>query len=323
MTRKVLVTGGAGFIGSHLVKRLVSGGADVTVLVRYNSVIDNVRLAGHWDEITRITADIRDSDALRQLRDKSYDAIFHLAAFNHVGDSFFLVNESLMTNGVGTANLLECGVAYGRFVYVSSSEVYGVQDAVPFQERMAPNPVSPYSIGKYGGELYALYKRHQGDLPIVCVRPFNTFGPYQSERAVIPELAIKCLRGIPVETTEGSQTREFNYVNNQIDGIMLAAEREPPFAQVINIGSRHEIAIRDLAKLVHERTASRSELRLGALEERPTEIPRMSADYGLAAKILGWTPKIGFEEGLDRTLLWYREYVETWHRPDSALRRLS
>ncbi len=319
---KVLVTGGAGFIGSHLVKHLLKAGTEVTVTVRYNSIIDNVRLAAHWDDITRVVADIRDADAMRQFRGKSYDAVFHLAAFNHVGDSFFLANEALMTNGIGTANLLESGIEYGRFVYTSSSEVYGIQQIVPFVETSAPNPVSPYSVGKYTGEVYAIAKRQQANLPIVCVRPFNTFGPYQSERAVIPELAIKCLRGLPIETTAGTQTREFNYVDNQVEALMLAATR-PVFRDVINIGSRHEISIRDLARLIHEKTGSKSDLRIGALGERPTEIPRMSSDYALASKTLGWEPKVGFEEGLDRTLAWFREYVDIWESQKSPLRSLS
>jgi len=321
--KRVLVTGGAGFIGSHLTKRLVGLGARVSVLVKYRSIIDNVRLSAVWDDIDVLEADLRNIDSLRQFRGLSYDAVFHLAAYNHVGDSFLHVNEALLSNAVATANLLEFAPEFGRFVYISSSEVYGYQTAVPFAEGFTPFPISPYAIGKYAGELYARMKRHVTNQPIVCVRPFNTFGPYQSERAVIPELIVRCLRGLPVETTEGIQTREFNYVDNIIDAFVAVAEAPvPPADRVVNIGSNREIAIRDLVRKIHERTGSVSELRIGSLPNRPTEIWRMCADNSRAAECLGWTPRVTFEEGLERTITWYRRYLEVFHQPRSGLNEL-
>ena len=321
--KSVLVTGGAGFIGSHLVRRLVADGAAVAVTVKYNSIIDNVRLCDVWDDIELIEADLRNVDSLRPLRDRAFDFVFHLAAYNHVGDSFIHVNESLLSNAVGTSNLLECGFSYGRFLYMSTSECYGLQTEVPFQEDATAFPISPYAVGKYAGELYARFKRHQTGAPIVCVRPFNTFGPYQSEKAVIPELIIRCLRGLPVETTEGRQTREFNYVDNQIDGLYAAVAADPPFEGIINIGSNHEIAIRDLVKLIHTTSGSTSDLRIGALPNRPTEIWRMSSDFTRARTELGWTPRVDFEEGLRRTVEWFRDYLTVYTDPAGGLRRLS
>ncbi len=321
-SKKVLVTGGAGFIGSHLVRRLVRQGAAVTVQVKYNSLIDNVRLANVWDELEISEAGLQNSDSLRPLHGRHFDAIFHLAAYNHVGDSFVHVNESLQSNAVGTANLLECGVKFDRFVYMSTSECYGLQHDMPFHESATAFPISPYAIGKYAGELYARFKRHQTGQPIVCIRPFNTFGPYQSEKAVIPELIIRCLRGLPVVTTEGKQTREFNFVDNQVDGILAAAAAEPSFDGIINIGSGREIAIRDLVKTIHTLCESRSELNIGGLPNRPTEIWRMAADNARAQEVLGWTPKVDFEEGLARTVAWYRDYLAAYTDPNGALRRL-
>lgn len=321
--KEVLVTGGAGFIGSHLTKRLVGLGARVAVLVKYKSIIDNVRLAPIWRDVNIIEADLRNVDSLRGLKDQHrFDVVFHLAAYNHVGDSFLHVNEALQSNAVATANLLEFLPDYGRFVYTSTSEVYGYQRSVPFQEEAMPFPISPYAVGKYAGELYARMKAHQTGRPIVCIRPFNTFGPYQSDRAVIPELIIKCLLGSPIETTEGIQTREFNYVDNIVDGFIAAATVDPAPAEVINIGSQREIAIRDLIHKVHELTGSRSELRIGALPNRPTEIWRMCADHARAEEILGWQPKVAFEEGLERTIAWYRRYLQVYYDPASPLNRL-
>jgi UDP-glucose 4-epimerase len=321
--KRVLVTGGAGFIGSHLTKRLVGLGARVSVLVKYRSIIDNVRLCPVWDDVQVLEADLRNIDSLRPFRDLSCDVVFHLAAYNHVGDSFLHVGEALQSNAVATANLLEFAPAFGRFVYISSSEVYGCQGAVPFAETFTPFPISPYAVGKYAGELYARMKRHVTGQPIVCVRPFNTFGPYQSERAVIPELIVRCLRGLPVETTEGIQTREFNFVDNIIDALLMAAETPlPPADQVVNIGSNREIAIRDLVRTIHERTGSESELRIGSLPNRPTEIWRMCAANERAAELLGWTPRVPFEEGLERTIAWYRRYLEVFHSPGAVLKGL-
>jgi nucleoside-diphosphate-sugar epimerase len=165
-------------------------------------------------------------------------------------------------------------------------------------------------------------KRFQTGQPIVCLRPFNAFGPYQSERAIIPELIIKCLRGDPIETTEGKQTREFNYVENIIDGFIAASQTESIFEGVINIGSNQEIAICDLVKKIHRLTGSKSEIRIGALEYRPTEIWRMCAENRLAAQMLGWTPKILFDEGLQLTIEWFQRYLRLFYDPSSQLNQL-
>lgn len=320
--KRILVTGGAGFIGSHLTKKLVSLGADVHVLVKYRSIIDNVRLSGIWENLTIIEADLRNIDSLRPFKNQYYDLIFHLAAYNHVGDSFLHVNESLLSNAVASANLLEFAPEFGRFLYISSSEVYGYQTSVPFREEFLPFPISPYAIGKYAGELFARMKRHVTRKPIVCVRPFNTFGPYQSERAVIPELIIKCLRNVPVETTSGVQTREFNFVDNITDALIAMAKVMPPPEEVVNIGSNQEVPICDLVKTIHSLTGSKSDLRIGALPHRPTEIWRMGADNSRAVGLLEWTPAVPFEEGLKRTIEWFRRYIDVFYQASSTLNQL-
>ena len=193
--KKVLVTGGSGFIGSHLVKRLVDDGADVTVLVRYQEKLDNIRSSPVWEKISLLESDVRNSDISKKLNELAPQVIFHLAAFNHVGRSFSNVQECFDVNAWATANLLEAYDGYERFVYTSTSEIYGLQDKVPFVETMIPQPQSPYSVTKYTGELYALMKQRQKNLPISVIRPFNVFGPYQSPSAVIPDLIVKALKG--------------------------------------------------------------------------------------------------------------------------------
>ena len=322
-SKNILVTGGAGFIGSHLVKRLVKLNVNVTVTVRYKSIIDCPRLVSVWDKIDIIEADIRNLDSVLYLKKikSNFDIIFHLAAYNHVGDSFNHINEALVTNLIGTSNLLEFGPSYDRFIYTATSEVYGLQDSVPFSEEDNPFPISPYAIGKYGGELYAKLKKHQNNDEIICLRPFNTFGPYQSERAIIPELIIKCLRGVEIKTTDGLQTREFNFVDNIVDGFILAAKIPKSPKTSINIGSGEEISIRYLIKRIHDLTKSSSKLSIGALSNRPTEIWRMRAENKKAKSILGWTPTVPFEKGLTQTIKWFENFIEFYFN-ENGLKKL-
>ena len=319
--KTVLVTGGAGFIGSHLVKRLVKEGAKVTITVKYRSLIDCVRLCSVWDDVETVEADLRNIDSVLAMKPCRFDRVFHLAAYNNVGDSFLHVQESMMSNILATANLMEHGPDYERFIYTASSEVYGWQESVPFREENMPYPISPYAIGKYAGELYARLKAHQTKGTIICLRPFNTFGPYQSERAVIPELIVKCLRSKPVETTQGRQTREFNYVDNIIDGFIAAAQVEEVPEGPINIGTGKEITIRDLVQKIHCICGSTSKLKIGALQDRPTEIWRMGADNQRAQQLLNWRPKISFEEGLSLTVDWFRKFLKMYYGI-SGLRKL-
>ena len=320
--KKVLVTGASGFIGSHLTQLLIRLGAEITIISKYNSVFDNVRLACVWDRIRVIEADMRNLDSLAILKNMKFDVIFHLAAYNHVGDSFVHVSESLDSNARGTANLIDSCRDYGTFVYISSSEIYGAQDSVPLHEEMAPEPISPYSIGKYAGELYCRMKYRSQKLPIVVLRPFNAFGPFQSDKAVIPEIIIKCLRNQLIETTPGEQTREFNFVGNLVEGIIEAAQHPDAVGRVINLGCNREIAIRDLVRYIHDRIGSRSELRIGSLPYRPTEIWRMFSDARKARKILGWEPRIDFADGMKITVDWYKQYLNVFADPDSGLWRL-
>lgn len=308
--KRVLVSGGSGFIGSHLAHRLIAEGAQVTVMVRYDSVMKNERLRGCWEQIRVLEADLRNRGALAAIRNFAPEIVFHLAAYNHVGESFIQVEECFDVNAKGTANLLDnCGDAE-KFIYMSTSEVYGHQTEVPFVETMTPNPISPYSITKYAGELYCRMKQRIGNAPaIVIVRPFNAYGPYQSAKAIIPELIINCLRGNPIRTTPGEQTREFNYVGDVVGGLIKAAAYPGKIDGMINIASGEEIAIRDLVKKIAALTDAWSNIEIGALPYRPTEIWRMYADNSRAHEILGWQPSISLDEGLKLTVEWFRHYL--------------
>lgn len=320
---RVLVTGGSGFIGSHLCRRLVQEGAELFVLVKYNSAVDNIRLIDVWDKITPIEADIRNSDSLAIINDIRPQIIYHLAAYNHVGDSFRQIMESVSNNSNGTANLLESYTGYERFIYISTSEVYGYQTTVPFIETATPFPLSPYAVGKYSGELFSRMKWYSANEPIVVLRPFNAFGPYQSPRAVIAETIIRCLQGEPLITTEGLQTREFNFVHNLVDGFILGGYIPDAIGKIINLGSGREIPINELIQTIHTMTNSKSDLRIGELPTRPGEIMRMCADNNLAHAVLGWSPQVEFEEGLNLTINWYKLYLKMYVDTKSPLIQLS
>ncbi len=310
--KRVLVTGGSGFIASHLCRRLLALGARLYVLVKYDSLVDNVRLTGLWNRITPVEADLRNLDSLRALSRVKPHIVYHFAAYNHVGDSFVHVSEAMDSNAKGTANLMESWNGYERFIYISSSEVYGHQERVPFREDATPFPISPYAVGKYAGEMYARMCGHVHKKPVVILRPFNAFGPYQSPRAIVAEIILKCLRGEDLVTTRGIQTRDFNFVENLADGFVKAAVSKKAVGQTINLGSGSEIRIRDLVRLIHRMTGSSSKLRIGELPYRPTEIWRMKADRSIAGRVLGWKPQVDLEQGLSQTIAWYRRFLEVY-----------
>jgi UDP-glucose 4-epimerase len=308
--KRVLVTGGSGFIGSHLVKNLLDRNAKVAVTVRYGDVVKNIRLADCWSRIEVIEADLRNRGALEAIRRFEPQIVFHLAAYQHVGQSFDQVEECFDVNAKGTANLLDVCEGIPKFVYIATSEVYGLQETGPLVETMEPSPRSPYAITKYAGEMYCQMKqRLGGDTSIVLLRPFNAFGPYQSTKAIIPEVILKCLRGEPIRTTLGEQTRDFNFVTNLTDAMLLAADYPERIDGPINIAGGEEVAIRDLVPKIVDVTQSHSRIEIGALPYRPNEIWRMRGDAPRARNLLGWKPRVSLDEGLRITAAWYRDQL--------------
>jgi UDP-glucose 4-epimerase len=309
--KRILVSGGSGFIGSHLVRNLLKTGAKVAITMRYGNVVENIRVAEYWNQIEVIEADVRNRGALQAIRRFDPEIVFHLAAYQHVGQSFIQVEECFDVNAKGTANIVDVCDKAATFVYVATSEVYGYQEGVPFVETMVPNPQSPYAITKYAGELYCRMKQRMGaSTSMILLRPFNAFGPYQSTKAIIPELILKCLRGEPILTTKGEQTREFNFVTNLADGMVLAAQHQGQIEGPMNLAGGEEVAIRDLVHKIVALTNSKSRVELGALPYRPNEIWRMRGDGTRAQQLIGWKPKVNLEEGLKITIDWFRDQME-------------
>ena len=265
---------------------------------------------------------MRNTDTLFKINDFSPEIVFHLAAYNDVGGSFSNQTEALTSNLISTSNLLENLRNYKQFIYISTSEIYGYQAKVPFREDMHPQPLSPYSIGKYAGELYSQMHMKFYKKPIKIIRPFNAYGPGQSMKAVIPELIIKCLRGEKIRTTKGDQTREFNFVSDLVGGFAKCASTPKTIGGIYNIGSNYEIKIKDLVQLIHKLTNSKSQLGIGDLKKRKTDISRMKSNYNKFNSVSGWKPEVKLINGLKATIDWYRKYLEIIEKPNSGIQKI-
>lgn len=313
----VLVTGAAGFIGSHLTRRLVAEGAEVHALTSSVSSIYPDRLRDLRGDITLHEANLTDRTAVEKLVHRVRPRIvLHLGAYTHVGKSWNRVDECIQSNVQGTVNLLEALADVGceRIVNTGTSEIYGPID-VPFHEDACPQPASPYAVSKYSAEMFCRLGATSYGWPVVMVRPFNAYGPAQSPDRIIPEVIVRALRGDALPMTTGTQTREFNYVEDIAEGFLAAATAAGVEGQVINLGCGQEVAIRDLATRILGLMGDPVQAEFGALPDRPIEIWRMYGDHSRAHDLLGWQPRHSLEEGLATTIEWYRR--ELAERPDS------
>jgi nucleoside-diphosphate-sugar epimerase len=314
---RVLVTGASGFIGSHLVRRLVDEGADVHALTSTVSAVYPVRLVELRERITLHEGNLIDRSAMDAVVDHVRpEYVFHLGAFTHVGKSWERVDECIQANVQGTVNLLQALARHRprRFVYTGTSEIYGDID-VPFREDARVNPISPYSVSKYAGERFCRMF-HQGyGWPLVMLRPFNAYGPGQSPDRIIPEIIVRALRRQELKMTEGHQTREFNYVADIAEGFVLAGTTAAIDGQVINLGCGEEVSMREIARSVLAVMGDPIKPQFGALPERPTEIPRMFSDSTKARALLGWQPRHSLREGLEKTVAWYAEQLDDPQSP--------
>jgi NAD dependent epimerase/dehydratase len=316
--RKVMITGGEGFIGSHLVDLLLADSAEVRALVHYNPGGRIGWLDGKEDDIEIFQGDVRDPDRVLQAA-QGCDVVFHLAALIGIPYSYDSPGSYVQTNVVGTANILDaCRRAdVGRLVVTSTSEVYGTASRVPIDESHPLQPQSPYAATKIGADSLAISYHKSFQTPVAIIRPFNTYGPRQSTRAVIPMIISQIFGPAPeVKLGAVSPTRDFNYVEDTARGFLAVAECDRALGEVVNVGSGREISIGELVELLFEVTGVRKPLVTEESRLRPekSEVQRLLCDNSRAREWTGWQPEVPLEEGLKRTAEWVADNLDAMAR---------
>lgn len=318
--KKVLVTGADGFIGSHLTELLLEKGFDVRAFVYYNSF-------GSWGwidtfaedkkkELDVFTGDIRDPNGVREAL-RGIDTVFHLAALIAIPFSYYSPDSYVDTNIKGTLNVLQAARDLGtkRVLITSTSEVYGTAQYVPIDEKHPYQGQSPYSATKIGADRLAESFYRSFELPVSIVRPFNTYGPRQSARAVIPTIISQLLAG-KEEIKLGSltPTRDFNFVRDTANGFYEIAKSENTIGEEINIATKQEISIGELAKEIINQINPKAKIVCDEMRLRPekSEVNRLLGDNAKIQRLTDWKPKYTFEEGISETISWIRDNLDRY-----------
>jgi NAD dependent epimerase/dehydratase len=316
-----VVTGADGFIGSHLTERLVALGAKTRALVQYNSAgkwgwLDHSSVKG---QIEVFLGDIQDRGSM-QAAFKGADTVFHLAALIAIPYSYLAPISYIRTNVEGTQNVLQGSLDAGvrLLVHTSSSEVYGTARYVPIDEDHPLQGQSPYSASKIGADKIAEAFHLSFGLPIATIRPFNTFGPRQSARAVIPTIITQALTMSEIHLGSLAPTRDFNYVADTVEAFIRIAECPEAVGQVTNIGTGNEISIGDLAKTILELVGTDLPVIQDSQRVRPvnSEVDRLCAHNGKAKRILDWQPRHTLKDGLAETIRWIEKNIGEY-QPES------
>lgn len=310
---KVLVTGSEGFIGSHLTELLVEKGFEVKAFVRYNFKNDWGWLeeSKYKNDIEIYTGDVRDFDSVYDAM-KDVDVVFHLAALIGIPYSYISPLAYIKTNTEGTYNVLESGrkLNLKRIIITSTSEIYGTAQYVPIDEKHPYNPQSPYAASKAAADHLALSYYRSFGTPVTIIRPFNTYGPRQSARAVIPTIISQILAGKKqIKLGNLSPTRDLNYVKDIANGFITVGLHENTIGDVYNLGTGQEISIGDLAEKIIELTEKEVEIIEDTQRIRPekSEVERLLSNAEKAKKTTGWKPKYTLEEGLKDTIDWIQD----------------
>ncbi len=313
--KRVLITGADGFIGSHLVEALHKKGAKIRALSYYNSF-------NYWGwleslncqkEIEIVSGDIRDPFYCKEIS-KDIDIIFHLAALIAIPYSYVAPQNYIETNVVGTLNMCQAALdnKCERILCTSTSEVYGTAQYVPIDEKHPLQPQSPYSASKIGADSIALSYYNAFNLPLTIVRPFNTYGPRQSLRAVIPNIICQMVEGKEeIKLGDTRPTRDFNFVKDTCKGMIMLAESNNTLGRTINIGSGKEISILDLFFLLKELTDSKTKIVVDEVRIRPenSEVFRLNCDNALIKELTGFEPSYSLKQGLLESIDWYKNPV--------------
>lgn len=307
---KVLVTGADGFIGSHLTETLLEAGYQVRALAQYNSF----NYWGWLEDIPAsagleiVTGDVRDPNLCREIC-RDVDMVFHLAALIAIPYSYIAPDSYIDTNVKGSLNICQAARDAGiqRILVTSTSEVYGTAQYVPIDEKHPLQPQSPYSASKIGADAIAMSFFNAFKLPVTIVRPFNTYGPRQSARAVIPTIITQIASGIKeIKLGDTAPTRDFNYVKDTCRGFLELATCDQAIGETVNIGSNYEISVQDTLNLIKD--IMHSDVRFVTDEQRirpeNSEVFRLWCDNGKIKTLTGFTPRYNIREGLEKTVEW-------------------
>lgn len=318
--KKVLVTGSDGFIGSHLTEQLVREGYDVRAFTFYNSFntwgwLDSLP-KDILSQIEIFSGDVRDPNGVREAM-KGVDEVFHLAALIAIPFSYHSPDSYVDTNIKGTLNVLQAAreLDTQRVLVTSTSEVYGTAQYVPIDEKHPYQGQSPYSATKIGADRLAESFYRSFNLPVTIVRPFNTYGPRQSARAVIPTIISQLLAGREtIKLGSLTPTRDFNYVKDTVAGFIALSQSEKAIGQEVNIATMQEISIGELAWTIIAQINPKAQIVCDEQRLRPekSEVNRLLGDNTKIKSITDWTPKYTFEQGIAETIAWIREHMDSY-----------
>lgn len=322
--KRVLVTGAGGFIGSHLAERLVKEGANTRAFVHYNALgsCGWLDISPIVNELEVISGDICDRDSILSAM-KDIDIVFHLAALIGIPYSYHAPVSYVRTNIEGTLNTLQAArhEEVELIVHTSTSEVYGSAQFIPIDENHPLQGQSPYSATKIGADKIAeaFYLSH--GVPVVTIRPFNTFGPRQSLRAVVPTIITQYMSDQSPKLGNLYPTRDLNFVENTVDGFILSPNRPEAVGKTINLGSGREISIGNLAQLIAQIMGKSIPVTYEKERSRPekSEVDRLLADNTTARKLLGWKPKVSLEDGLTQTIEWIESNFDRYKKDGYVL----
>jgi NAD dependent epimerase/dehydratase len=324
--RKVLVTGGGGFIGAHLCEALVGDGADVHALLRYNSRNDHGALDWLEPQVSRevepVLGDLRDPESVAAAV-RGCQVVFHLAAQIAIPYSYVNPRDFFETNVIGSLNVAQASVVHGveRLVHTSTSEVYGTPQTIPISEEHELRAQSPYAASKVGADkLMDSFHRSFG-LPVVVLRPFNTYGPFQSARAIIPTIISQALAGGPVKLGSLHPRRDLTFVSDTAAGFISTAEAEAAVGRTIQLGTGSDVSIGELVELVGGILGRDLDVELEEERIRPpqSEVERLLSSPELAREVSGWTPNVDLHDGLERTIHWIEANLHRY-RTDQYVR---
>jgi len=313
----ILVTGAGGFIGSHLVEKLIENGSKVRAFVRYNSRNDPGLLKLVPEEVLAqveiIPGDLRDLPAV-QAAMSGVDLVYHLGALIAIPYSYLHPMEVVETNVMGTLNVLQAARQNGvtRLIHTSTSEVYGTAQQVPIGESHPLQGQSPYSASKIGADKLAESFYRSFELPVVTLRPFNTYGPRQSARAVIPTIVTQALSQRVIRLGNLDARRDLTFISDTVDGFLRAAQAPDVEGKTINLGTGREVSIGDLAGKIIELVDLPVKVEIDPERLRPekSEVQRLLADNQLAFQHLGWKPRVELTDGLKKTIVWIKDHMD-------------